>query len=168
MEEPNVNGSLVVLRLSRSFRESFNIQVNRSQLSTVAPLMTWYVDNHTTDEDHRLAYFTEEQTLYNILVPLPPSITEQSLTRLFLNRLEKLCRECHLPFDSNNCTVVFTERSDRRIISSQVNLMDLSNDYLDGTTPEAINRAERDLNVTPMGLLKMDSPLQRLKSINPK
>jgi hypothetical protein len=64
-----------------------------------------------------------------------------------LEPLEKALR--YLP---SNCTVAFTGRSDRRIIGSQVNLMELSQNYLHGMTLEDISRAEHDLNVTPMGI----------------
>ena len=46
--------------------------------------------------------------------------------------------------------------------------MELSQDYLRGTTPEQINQAERDLNITPMGLLGMASPTQKFGALASK
>lgn len=157
----------MLLRVSAKFHRQFSCSLGKGD-SPVRPFpQTWNLDLLDHSRRKLLILASEEHSLFSVLISSDSSRNLECFQNLFRERLLQLFENIRLWDHPDLNQVTFSGRTDRRIIGSQNDLLFMTRQVLEDSeklaSPEALRRAEEDLNSTPMSYLQMDSPVHALR-----
>ena len=161
----------MILRVSQRLAQRINCPVSQTKepILSSAPLQAWNGDVLTVAGIGSFALVSEESTLFSLLVPLKGIRSYEAFLSRLLPRLEAVAKEVGKPSLFQNAPILFTKRTDRRIIGSQSELMCLCGAYFEDAlgpwNETALPNLESWLNKTPMSLIGMESPARELQRI---
>ena len=126
--------------------------------------LTWNVDVLEHGRNQCLAIASEEYTLFSFLLPAGSPASVDSFLIPFRQRLFLLLGD--IAGQPASDAVKFSNRTNRRVIGSQNDLLYLTHQLLKDVdkpaSPALLQRIEALLNSTPMSYLNMDCPDEAL------
>ena len=156
------------LHVSARFARVFRCELGGESQTENRPdlLAIWSVDVCTVPRLGRFVLFSEEHSLFTIVISSGYGRSTASVLERFQRRREELTRELGLSglAPSSSATLHFGKRTNRHIIGSQNDLIYLLRGYLDleNAAPplegQRLQKVEESLNRAPMSYLGMKSP----------
>ena len=149
----------MIIRASARFQRQYARFPNDRDTPVQPFPQTWNVDILAHGRSQLLVMASEECSMYSILIPVGRSQQIDSFLTPFRSRLAELFGNLNFQQPPNVTQATFSNRTNRRIIGSQNDLLSITHELLkDVNKPSSSNLLkliENQLNSAPMSYLNM-------------
>ncbi len=156
----------MLIRASARFQRQYFCAPGKRDAPVQPFPQTWNVDILPNGRSQLVILASEEYSLFSFLIPASRERHIDSFLIPFRTRLVQLFEKILFEQQPDITQITFSNRTNRRVIGSQNDLLYLTQQALkDSGKPASLNtlqKTEKWLNSTPMSYLNMDSPSQAL------
>lgn len=147
----------MIIRASAKFQRQYSDLSLMPDLPAGRIPLTWNLDILAHGRNQLLIIASEDLSLYSLLIPVTRSRNANTFILPFQKRLAQL-----LPSPQHSVVGVISNRTNRRVIGSQNDLLFIARGHLEDAakpaTPSELQDIEEKLNSAPMAYLDMECP----------